>query len=152
MALSIREFADKVCDIIPVIIKELAKQEIAPYQKKAVTLPQLLVLSFLSSSGAAKMKDIASFMGVTTADMTGVVEKLVRHGYAQRIAEPADRRIVKIRLTPCGGRAVRHLMEKRKQITMRIFGMISQREREDYLKILTHLHQHLKNGAKTDET
>jgi len=39
---------------------------------------------------------------------------------------------------------VKEMMEHRKKLTMRIFGMISQREREEYLKILMHVREHLK--------
>jgi DNA-binding MarR family transcriptional regulator len=62
-----------------------------------------------------------------------------------RTNDPHDRRIVRVRLTSKGISAVRDAMERRKQVTIKIFGAISQEEREEYLKILTHIAEHLKD-------
>ena len=77
--------------------------------------------------------------------MTGIVDRLVREGYLRRESDPKDRRIIKIRLTAKGERAVTQILEKKKQMIIKMFGMISQGEREEYLRILTHIRDHLKD-------
>jgi len=89
------------------------------------------------------MTDLAHFMNVTTAAMTGIVERLVRDGYVERMSDPNDRRTVKINITRKGERAVHRVAENRKKMTARIFGMITQAERDAYLKILMHIRDHL---------
>ncbi|OGW85804.1 MAG: hypothetical protein A2987_05915 [Omnitrophica bacterium RIFCSPLOWO2_01_FULL_45_10] len=91
------------------------------------------------------MSDLAKSLSVTTAAMTGIVDRLVREGYLRRESDPKDRRIIKIRLTAKGERAVTQILEKKKQMIIKMFGMISQGEREEYLRILTHIRDHLKD-------
>ena len=136
---SISEFADKIGEIMPVIIKEFARRHVNELYRGKITFPQFLVLNFLSVSGKSKMKDLAHFMDVTTADMTGIVERLVRDGYVVRTYEPKDRRIIKIGLTSKGSALVKKVNQQRRQMIIKIFGKISEADRRDYLRILMHI-------------
>ena len=107
-------------------------------------MPQFVILDILQRHGESKMSDLAKSLSVTTAAMTGIVDRLVREGYLRRESDPKDRRIIKIRLTAKGERAVTQILEKKKQMIIKMFGMVSQEEREEYLKILTHIRDHLK--------
>ncbi len=142
--LSLREFAGHLTEIMSVIIKEFLKYQTGEFYKTRITLPQFFVMDMLNRRGESRMTDLARFINVTTAAMTGVVDRLVRDGYAMRTSDPNDRRIIKIRLTPKGDRTVKRIIERRRQMIMKIFGMISQAEREEYLKILTHIRDRLK--------
>jgi DNA-binding MarR family transcriptional regulator len=144
-SLSISEFADRVGAIMPVIMKEFLRRQTGDFYKTKITMPQFFVLELLSRRGESKMSDIAEFMDVSTAAITGIADRLVRDGYAVRTSDPKDRRIVMVKLTPKGTAAVKDIMERRKQATIKIFGVISQKEREEYLKILTHIQEHLKD-------
>jgi DNA-binding MarR family transcriptional regulator len=134
--ISLSEFADKMGQAMPVIMKEFASRHSSELFNLKVTLPQLLVLNFLHISGETKMKDLACVMHVTTADMTGIVERLVRDGYVLRIYEPKDRRVIKIKLTPKGSELVKKISQQRRQMIIKIFGRISEPDRRDYLRIL----------------
>ena len=141
--LTLSEFADRVGEIMPVMMKEFIKRQASDFYKTKITMPQFFVLEFLYRSGESKMSRIAKFINVSTAAITGIVERLVRDGYVIRASDPKDRRIVMIRLTAKGTKAVKDIMEKRKEVTMKIFGVISQEEREQYLNILSHIREHL---------
>jgi len=71
------------------------------------------------------------------------VSRLVRDGYVCRTTDPRDRRIVIVRLTGAGTKIVKQMIAKKKEITIKIFGMASQGERESYLRMLAHIHKHL---------
>ena len=146
--ISLAEFGDKVTEIMPVIVHQFMKSLSGEFYKVKLTLPQFIVLDILNGHGESKMTDLSRFINVTTAAMTGLVERLVRDGYVARTSDPKDRRVVKIKLTARGGSIVRNMIEKRKQMTMKIFGTISQKEREEYLKILMHIRDHL-NSEKS---
>jgi DNA-binding MarR family transcriptional regulator len=90
------------------------------------------------------MTDIAHMINVTTAAMTGIIDRLVKSGCVVRINDPKDRRITKVRLTPKGNQVVENMIEQRKKLTIKLFEMISQSEREEYLRILGHIRDHLK--------
>lgn len=141
--LSLSKFADSVSGIMPVIMKEYIRYQGQEFHKLKMTVSQFLVLEMLTHKAEVKMSDLARDMGVTTAAMTGAVERLVRDGYVERVTDERDRRIVKVRLTSKGARGIKNLIEKRKQITIKMFGAISSAEREQYLKILTHIHKNL---------
>ena len=142
--LTISEFADRISELMPVIMKEYVKHQVIEFDKLKITMPQFFILDLLNRSGGSNMSDLAKFINVTTAAMTGIIDRLERGGYLARSSDPDDRRIILVKLTAKGAKVVKNMVEKRKEITIRMFGAISQAEREEYLKILTHIHDHLK--------
>ncbi len=134
--ISLSEFADKLNDMMPVIMKEFGRRQTNELYKGKITLPQFLVLEFLETGGESKMKDIAQFMHVSTAAMTGIVDRLVREGYVVRAFDAVDRRIIKAKLTVRGSSIVKKINGQRRDMTIRIFEKISETDRNEYLKIL----------------
>jgi DNA-binding MarR family transcriptional regulator len=133
---SVEQFADRMSEIMPVIIKEFARRQTDEFYKGKLTFPQFLVLEFLRRSGESKMTTLANFMGVTTPAMTGIVDRLVKYGYVLRIFDPQDRRIIKIKLATKGTELVKKINQQRRQMIIKIFGQLSERDRQDYLRIL----------------
>lgn len=140
---SLSEFGDKVAELMPIIAREFVKQQTAEFIKTKITMPQFIVLEILSHRGESKMTDLAKALDVTTAAMTGIADRLVRDGYLVRGRDPDDRRIVRVKLTPKGAKVIKTMVEARKKITIKLFGSISQEEREQYLNILTAVHNNL---------
>jgi DNA-binding MarR family transcriptional regulator len=134
--LSLSEFADKMNEVMPVIMKEFGRRLVSALYKGKIILPQFLLLEFLHREGESKMTALAHFMNVTTAAMTGIVDRLVRDGYLVRADEPQDRRIIKVRLTLKGTDLVRKINRKKCQMVIKIFGKISEADRREYLRIL----------------
>ena len=131
---------------MPQIIQEFARRQADELYKGKITLPQFLILNFLEHEGEAKMSDMARFMQVTTAAMTGIIQRLVKYGYVLRDSQANDRRIIKVKLTTKGKELSRKVNQQRRQMIIDIFGNISQAERQEYLKILTHIYQILGQG------
>lgn len=136
---SLSEFADRMNEVMPVLIKEFARRQTDELVKGKITLPQFLILDFLHKKDKSKMKDMAYFMGVTTAAMTGIVDRLVREDYVERVYDSKDRRIIRIKLTSKGTKIIEKINQQRHQMIIKIFGKISPRERQDYLSILMHI-------------
>jgi DNA-binding MarR family transcriptional regulator len=82
------------------------------------------------------MTDMAHFMQVTTAAMTGLVDRLVRDGYLTRVYDPQDRRVIKIKLTLRGNGLIKKINDHRRKMVIKIFGQIPEADRQDYLRIL----------------
>lgn len=140
LEISLSEFADKLNQLMPALIKEFARRQTNELYKGKITLPQFLILGFLGRGGGSRMTDIARFMGITTAASTGIVDRLVRAGYAARSYDANDRRIIRMKLTQSGSILVKKVNKERRQMIIDIFGKISQAEREKYLEILTHIY------------
>ena len=142
--LSLSEFSDQVVEIMPVIAREFYKKQTGEFYKMKITMPQFVVLEILHREGQSRMTDLARLINVSTAAMTGIVDRLVRDGYVARASDPDDRRIIKVGLTAKGDKAVKNIVDQRKQIFSRIFGVLSQEDREEYLKILVSVRDRLK--------
>ena len=145
---SLSEFADRINEVMPAIIKEFAQRQTNELYKGKITLPQFLILNYLMAKGDSKMKDLALFMQVTTAAMTGFIERLVRERYVKRQYDPQDRRIIRVTLTAKGSESVKKINLQRRNMIVDIFGQISQEERDDYLRILMHIRSILAEGKE----
>ncbi|MFA5085532.1 MAG: MarR family transcriptional regulator [Candidatus Omnitrophota bacterium] len=137
---TISEFADKIEEVVPAVMRELSKMQTNELFKGKITLPQFFVLNHLYRQGESKMSELASVMEVTTAAATGIVDRLVTSGYVVRLYDPRDRRVINIKLTQKGSNAVQKISHQRKQITSEVFSKISEEERRSYLSIMLHIH------------
>lgn len=142
------EFADKINEIMPAIIQGFTRRQANELYKGKITLPQFLILNYLSEKCESRMTDIAHFMQVTTAAITGIISRLVRAGYVVRIYEPKDRRIIKIRLTARACALVKKINQQRRKAIINIFGNISEDDRKNYLKILMQIKDILSKDRK----
>ncbi|MDD5255221.1 MAG: MarR family transcriptional regulator [Candidatus Omnitrophica bacterium] len=136
MALALPEFADELNRLIPFLLKEMVRRNTKEHFKERITLPQLLVMQFMDENQSSRMTDVATFMKVSTAAITGLVDRLVRSGYAARLLDSNDRRIIRVNLTAKGRGLIKKINDQRRQMVVHIFGKISEQEREDYLRIL----------------
>jgi len=141
MKMSVQEFADRINTIIPVMIREFAKYQVNELSQGRISLPQFLVLGFLEKSGETKMSGLARFMSVSTAAMTGTVDRLVNCGYVIREPEPKDRRVIKIKITPKGRDIIKKINYQRRQMIIDIFAKVSEHDRSDYLRVLTKIEE-----------
>ncbi|MDD5679959.1 MAG: MarR family transcriptional regulator [Candidatus Omnitrophica bacterium] len=137
------EFADRVGSIMSVLMRNFLKQQTDKFYQMKITIPQFAILNFLSTEGEHKMTDMAKFMNVSTAAVTGIIDRLTKSGYVTRKHDPDDRRIVRVKLTDKGIDLVKKSFHQRRQMIIDMFGKISQKEREDYLHILTHIKERL---------
>jgi DNA-binding MarR family transcriptional regulator len=57
-------------------------------------------INIVENSGGLTAGALATESGLTTGAVTGVIDRLERAGYARRVPDPADRRRVKLEVTP----------------------------------------------------
>src|SRR5919108_2660598 len=57
-------------------------------------------VNIIENSGGLTAGELAAESGLTTGAVTGVIDRLERAGYARRVSDPADRRRVKLEVTP----------------------------------------------------
>jgi len=149
--LALSEFADKMIEIIPVLGSELMRRQTNELFKGEITLQQFAILDYLIRNGQSRMTDLARFLKVSTAAMTGIIERLVKAGYVLRLSEPGDRRIIKISALPKSTELVKKLNRQRREMIMDIFGQLSNGERENYLSILTRVRDIMLKNKKAEQ-
>jgi DNA-binding MarR family transcriptional regulator len=79
-----------------------------------VTLPQSRALIVLASRGPQRVTDIATDLGVAPSTATRMCDRLVRKGLIRRYRSAANRREVRLSLTPSGQSLVRDLAKRRR--------------------------------------
>jgi DNA-binding MarR family transcriptional regulator len=57
-------------------------------------------LNIIQNAGGVTAGELAAQAGLTTGAVTGVIDRLERVGFARRVLDPADRRRVKLEVTP----------------------------------------------------
>lgn len=79
-----------------------------------VTLPQSRALIVLASRGPQRVTDIAADLGVAPSTATRMCDRLVRKSLIRRYRSAANRREVRLSLTPAGQELVRALAKRRR--------------------------------------
>ena len=142
-AMTLSEFAKKLDEMMILIMQKMTAQLTDEFYKLKVTMPQVMVMGFLTRKGESNMTDLANSLNVTTAAVTGVIDRLSRDGYVKRVNDPEDRRIVKVKLTKKGADLINTIRKHRTKMTMSLFSKVSQSDRQEYLRILEGVRAHL---------
>jgi DNA-binding MarR family transcriptional regulator len=65
-----------------------------------VSEADLRCLNIIENNGGLSAGELADQSGLTAGAVTGVIDRLEKLGYARRIADPADRRRIRLEVTP----------------------------------------------------
>ncbi|MCX7926607.1 MAG: MarR family transcriptional regulator [Candidatus Omnitrophica bacterium] len=134
--MDINTFAVRLDEVMFELGRLFVKKGPAEFLNSKISPGQFILMLMLKKQNEAKMTDIAKFLGVSTPAATGMVERLVDAGYLVRLFEPADRRIIKIRLSSKGLALVEKVVAQRRKIIIDTFGKLSEEDRKNYLEIL----------------
>jgi len=91
-----------VIDLIRQVRRALSADEAIAWTNLDLTLPQLKTLFFISCQGTTNTKTVAESFGVTSSNMTGIIDRLVKQGLVNRQENPANRRMYELRVTKRG--------------------------------------------------
>ena len=80
-----------------------------------VTLAQYRMLLVVGQSGPTRAAALAGRLGVDASTVTRMSDRLIRDGLVRREGEPADRRAVRLALTPQGRRVVSAIGARRRK-------------------------------------
>ena len=69
-------------------------------ERLGVNRTDLHCLNAIENAGGLTAGELAEETGLTTGAITGVIDRLERAGFARRVADPDDRRRVKLEVTP----------------------------------------------------
>jgi DNA-binding MarR family transcriptional regulator len=138
--LSLGEFSKRYIAIISEVMKRAMRSQTDELAKGKITIPQFLVLHIVSKSGAQKMSFLAKEMGVSLPAMSGLINRLHKLGMVKRIYDQADRRIIRVSLTEKGKNLVKQVILQRQRMISNIFSTVRPQEREEFLRILSKIH------------
>jgi DNA-binding MarR family transcriptional regulator len=94
--------AEKLADYVLFVQRTVILNLSTELNKGNVSFPQFFLLTYLASEEYLTMTDIAKKMGHSTAATTGLVDKLEKLGYVERVHAIEDRRKIMVRITAKG--------------------------------------------------
>ncbi|MFH1622396.1 MAG: MarR family transcriptional regulator [Candidatus Omnitrophota bacterium] len=106
-----------------------------------VTPQQMITIFTINEIDGCKVSVVSKRMGISAPTITGLVDRLVKNAYVQRVRDTQDRRIVFVKLTKKGkifvGKFKKSIQKRWKQILVHL----TDEERADYIRILKKLMQ-----------
>ena len=104
-----------------------------------LTLPQILLLSSISSEGT-DMSSLSRQMGVDNSTMTRLISVLIRNDWVEKYKGENDRRVVFVKITSQGEDIRRKIDTKINEFGIEIINAIRPEDRNEIREMLTSLH------------
>lgn len=99
---SVKADADRLADFVLFTQRSCILNLSTELNKGNISFPQFFLLTYLSSEEYLTMSDIAKKMGHSTAAATGLVDRLEKLCYVERVHAAEDRRKIMVRITSKG--------------------------------------------------
>jgi DNA-binding MarR family transcriptional regulator len=135
--------ADRLADFVLFTQRSCILNLSSELNKGNVSFPQFFLLTYLSSEEYLTMSDIAKKMGHSTAAATGLVDRLEKLAYVERVHAAEDRRKIMVRITPKG---VELVSKMRKEIASDLAGILAGMD-EDEAEAVEHTKRAIKGRA-----
>jgi DNA-binding MarR family transcriptional regulator len=105
-------------------------------QSPAVPPAQLRVLSIVSRNRHTNMSRLAEALDVVPSSASRLCDRLEATGLLRRVADPRDRREVRLTVTPAARRLLDGLRERRRRALAEVLERMSAADREDLVRAL----------------
>jgi DNA-binding MarR family transcriptional regulator len=120
--------ADRLADFVLFTQRSCILNLSGELSKGNVSYPQFFLLAYLSCEEYLTMTDIAKKMGHSTAAATGLVDRLEKLSYVERVHAAEDRRKIMVRITQKGVELVSRM---RREIATDLADMLSHMDQEE---------------------
>ena len=133
---------DQVMDIQRVL------RHCMPPMKKGesdLSFQQIHAVMLISEEEGITMKEFAKHLHITSPSATSFVNRLVRMGWVQRFADKENRKLVRLRISPRGRKALEARLEQKKQRLRDFAALLPIDDQRALLRILQHLHRSLES-------
>ena len=103
--------SEEVIKLFHYLVQTRVKHGWERWQKLDVPLAQLKSLFLIHMRGSVNVRTLASDMGVTPGNVTGIVDRLVAQGLVRRSESTDDRRVVLLEMTDKGRDTITEIHE-----------------------------------------
>jgi DNA-binding MarR family transcriptional regulator len=131
---SVKADANRLADFVLFTQRSCILNLSTELNKGNVSFPQFFLLTYLSSEEYLTMSDIAKKMGHSTAAATGLVDRLERLCYVERVHAAEDRRKIMVRITAKG---IQLVSKMRTEIANDLVGILAGMD-EDQAETVEH--------------
>ncbi|MEK3733449.1 MULTISPECIES: MarR family winged helix-turn-helix transcriptional regulator [Paenibacillus] len=116
---------------VEMLFKKMLRTVQSEWQKEGfpkLGRSQFTTLEKLNELGAMRLSDVADTIHVTGGAVTGISDKLIEGGYARRVRDSQDRRVVYLEITDQGRELIRQLDKKRAELSELLYGFLTEEE------------------------
>jgi len=119
---------------------------------KDITMGEIKLVIHLAEYGSQTMGQIAEGMGITMPSATVLVDRLERHGLAERRRDPHDRRVVRVRLTRVAQEVAERVLAEWGQRVEAVLAQLTPEEQAALVKGLQRMAQVFEAEAEKRQT
>lgn len=130
----VRKDAGRLADFIMFTQRSFLLNLSKELNKGNVSYAQFFLLGYLANESFLTMTDISKKMGHSTAAATGLVDRLEKLGYVQRLHASEDRRKVMVQITRKGIELVDRMREDIVGSLVGLMGELDKNEQDALLK------------------
>ena len=138
--ISRHDVSSAMAQLVPRIIQGV---QLDFFITRRVTQTQCLVLMAIHASGSCTIGTLARSLHVSMPTASGIVERLVRAGYARRHPKPEDRRQVAVELTARGQSFIQQFQAVIRRRWDEVLRPLAPKELETFHRVITTLHTRL---------
>ena len=141
---TVKADADRLADCVIFTQRSCILNLSSELNKGNISFPQFFLLAYLSSEEYLTMSDIAKKMGHSTAAATGLVDRLEKLFYVERVHAAEDRRKIMVRITSKG---VELVSKMRKEIAKDLATILADMD-EDEAETVEHTKRAIQHRMK----
>lgn len=106
-------------------LSELVTSDLARFERESgLTGSRIRLLWTLGLTGPVTQQSLATALGVSARNVTGLVDGLAASGHVTREPHPTDRRAALVTLSAAGGRTVAELRAGHEDLAHQLFGAV----------------------------
>ena len=130
------EFLDALSDWAGLVTKRSMHEFVRYAKGNGYSMSQLGALMHLNKIGVSGIADIGDHLGVTTAAVSQMIDRMVGQGFLERTEDPEDRRAKRIELTDRGKQVIDGCAEARQRWFKPLASILSEDERRNVTEAL----------------
>ncbi len=139
MGRSVDEHVRKLEELGPILVRGLQLIGSSTPFGGELSFSQYLILQTLLGKEAMQMNELASTLGVSKANVTGLVDRMVRARMLERMRSDEDRRVVFVTLSPKGHRIAQRLQNAQRKDWKRIMDTLPTQNLDIFMDSLEQL-------------
>ena len=127
----------------PILVRGLRLLSSVEALEQTFSFSQVMVLQTLLHQKEMKMTELSTFLGLSKANATGLVDRLVKRGLIERDRSETDRRVVRVRLTQAGAQTTRKLAAQQQKGLAEMMKRIPEKDLANFIATLEQVAQGL---------
>jgi len=112
-AVEVQQLAGALKEFAAEVIRHSARDMHCLLRSNNLSMPQVAALMYLRHHGTASISDISTYLNLSLAATSQLVERLVVHAYVSRTEDPDDRRLKRVMLAEAGAAMVEEVRQAR---------------------------------------